>query len=278
MRTALRGISPPKLTFSVVFLVLLALVPAQSATAAQLKEAQITQIVKDVNLLPGQAASRAAVINDNVRDGTAVRTGEDSRTELTFSDQTLARLGANTLFSFNEGTRKLDLGGGAMLLRVPKGAGGATVRTAAVTAAITGTTVLMEYHPKAYIKLISLEGTVRMYLKGRLGESVLINPGQMLIVKPDAKRLPNPVDVDLKRLLKTSELINKFPPMGSEALIAEEIRRQDEQKADGSLIDASLVIYSQGALVTLTDPTSLGAIEQKTNAIPHGKVEMPGGP
>ena len=139
MRTALRGISQPKLTVSVVFLALLALVPARSASAAQLKEAQITQIVKDVNLLPGQAASRAAVINDNVRDGTAVRTGDDSRTELTFSDQTLARLGANTLFSFNEGTRKLDLGGGAMLLRVPKGAGGATVRTAAVTAAITGT-------------------------------------------------------------------------------------------------------------------------------------------
>jgi ferric-dicitrate binding protein FerR (iron transport regulator) len=278
MRTAFRGISQLKWTSSVVAFTVVALVAAQSATAAPLTEAQITQIVKEVSLLSGHAAARAAVINDNIRDGTVVRTGEDSRTELTFSDRTLARLGANTLFSLNEGTRRLDLGGGAMLLRVPKGAGGATIRTAAVTAAVTGTTVLLEYHPKAYIKLISLEGTVRMYLKGRLGESVLINPGQMLIVKPDAKRLPNPVDVDLKRLLETSELINKFRPLGSEALIAEEIRRQDEQKADGSLIDANLVIYSQGALVTLTDPTSLGAIEQKTNAIPHGKVEMPGGP
>jgi hypothetical protein len=267
MRTALRGISQPKLTFSVAFLAMLALVPAQSATAAQLKEAQITQIVKDVNLLPGQAASRAAVINDNVRDGTAVRTGEDSRTELTFSDQTLARLGANTLFSFNEGTRKLDLGGGAMLLRVPKGAGGATVRTAAVTAAITGTTVLMEYHPKAYIKFISLEGTARLYMQGRLGESVLIKPGQMLIVKPDAKRLPDPVDVDLARLMKTCVLITDFPPLGSTPLIADEIKRQQDQKVDGNLIDTNLVIVGRGTLVTLIDPTSLDTIDQKTNAV-----------
>jgi hypothetical protein len=267
MRTALRGISQPKLTFSVAFLAVLALVPAQSTTAAQLKEAQITQIVKEVNLLPGQAASRTAVINDNVRDGTAVRTGEDSRTELTFSDQTLARLGANTLFSFNEGTRKLDLGGGAMLLRVPKGAGGATVRTAAVTAAITGTTLLLEYHPKAYIKLIGLEGTVRMYLKGRLGESVLIRPGQMLIVKPDAKRLPDPVDVDLDRLMKTCVLITDFPPLGSTPLIADEIKRQHDQKVDGDLIDTNLVIVGRGTLVTLIDPTSLDTIDQKTNAV-----------
>ena len=267
MRTALRGISRPKLTFSVVFLALLALVPARSATAAQLKEAQITQIVKDVNLLPGQAASRAAVIKDSIRDGTAVRTGDESRTELTFSDQTLARLGANTLFSFNEGTRKLDLGGGAMLLRVPKGAGGATVRTAAVTAAITGTTVLLEYHPKAYIKFISLEGTARLYLKGRLGESVLIKPGQMLIVKPDAKRLPDPVDVDLDRLMKTCVLITDFPPLGSTPLIADEIKHQRDQKVDGNLIDTNLVIVGRGTLVTLIDPTSLDTIDQKTNAV-----------
>jgi hypothetical protein len=38
-----------------------------------------------------------------------VRTGVDSRSELKFTDQTLARLGANTLFSFAEGTRDLNL-------------------------------------------------------------------------------------------------------------------------------------------------------------------------
>jgi ferric-dicitrate binding protein FerR (iron transport regulator) len=62
-------------------------------------------------------------VSDEVRDGTAVSTGVELRAELTFTDATLVRLGANTIFSFNEGTRNLELGGGAMLLRVSKDAG-----------------------------------------------------------------------------------------------------------------------------------------------------------
>ena len=114
--------------FVLAAIVLLSLMVSTGMTiGAQLKEARVTQVIKEVQLLPTQAAPRPATVNDNVRDGTAVRTGADSRTELTFTDQTLARLGANMIFSFNEGTRNLDLGGGAMLLYVPKGAGGAKI-------------------------------------------------------------------------------------------------------------------------------------------------------
>ena len=52
---------------------------ARSTIAAQLKEATVTQIIREVQLLPTQAAPRPAVVNDSVRDGTAVRTGADSR-------------------------------------------------------------------------------------------------------------------------------------------------------------------------------------------------------
>src|SRR5688572_26581527 len=100
-----------------------------------MKEAQVTQVIRDVKLLPGQAEPRPATVSDKVRGDTAVRTGTDSRAELTFADLTIARLGANTIFSFNEGSRTVQLGSGAILLRVPKGSGGAKVQTAAVTAA-----------------------------------------------------------------------------------------------------------------------------------------------
>ena len=96
---------------------------------------------------------------------------------------------------------------------------------------------------------------------------MLIKPGQMLIVKPDAKRLPDPVDVDLDRLMKTCVLITDFPPLGSTPLIAEEIKHQHDQKVDGDLIDTNLVIVGRGTLVTLIDPTSLDTIDQKTNAV-----------
>ena len=230
--------------------------------AALLKEAVVSQVIKDVKLLPEQAAPRPATVRDEVRDGTAVRTGVESRAELTFTDETLARLGANTIFSFREGTRNLELGGGAMLLQVPKNAGGAQITTAAVTAAITGTTVILEYHRNAYIKFIVLEGTGRMFLKNHVGESVLVHAGQMLIVSPNATSLPDPVDVDLERLTKTSLFLDDFAGLPSRDLIAREIRAQLKKKTNGILIDTNLVIFGRGTTVALNDPTGSGVIDQ----------------
>ncbi len=41
---------------------------------------------------------------------------------------TIARLGANTIFTLDEGTRTINFGSGAVLLRVPKDSGGAAIR------------------------------------------------------------------------------------------------------------------------------------------------------
>jgi hypothetical protein len=235
--------------------------PLALATGAELKQARVTQVVRDVKLLPGQAAPRPAAISDQVREGTAVRTGEESRAELTFTDLTLTRLGANTIFSFDQGTRNLQLGGGAILLRVPKDAGGARINTAAITAAITGTTMLIEYHPDAYCKFIMLEGVARIFRNNRVGESVLLHPGQMLIVNPNGKGLPEPVDVDLERLMETSLLITGFDPLPSLDLIAREIRQQDAQKKEGDIIDTNFVIYN-GTIVSLLDPTNSNLADQ----------------
>ena len=106
--------------------------------AADLKEAEVTQVVQDVKLLPSNASARPAAVNDNVRQGTAVKTGDQSRSELTFKDKTITRLGEKTIFSVGEGARTIDLGSGQFLLYVPKKAGGANVKMGPVTAAITG--------------------------------------------------------------------------------------------------------------------------------------------
>jgi quercetin dioxygenase-like cupin family protein len=242
-----------------------AIIAARSTTAAELKQATVTQIINDVKLLPTGGAEKPATINDQVADGTAVQTGMDSRTELTFADETLARLSANTIFNFKE-TRDLDLADGAVLLRVPKRAGGAKISTSTVMAAVTGTTVIVEYHPHGYIKFISLEGTARLYLKHRWGESVLVRAGQMLITNPDAKSLPDPVDVDLDRLLKTARLIIDFPPLESRNLIAKESEKQQSAKSKRHLIDTNLVIFGKGTLVSLTNPAQMTAVSQPVRA------------
>jgi FecR protein len=267
-----------------------AIAATTSTIATELNQATITRLINNVQLRPGQEAPRAAVLNDNVPDGTTVATGMDSRTELTFTDQTLARLSANTIFSFNKGTRNLDLAEGAMLLRVPKGVGSAKITTGAVTAAINGTTLIVEYHPHACLKFISLEGTARLYLKRRWGESVLVRPGQILITNPDAKGLPDPVDVDLDRLLKTSLLIIDFPPLGSQNLIAKESEKQQRAKSKRSLIDTNLVIFGKGTVVSLTSPAQMTAashpiaasVTPGSEAIPSstdlGTIETPASP
>jgi len=107
-------------------------------SADELKEAKVTQIIQEVRVLPSNASPRPAAVNDNVRQGTAVQTGVQSRSELSFKDQTITRLGEKTTFSVGEGPRTIDLGTGQFLLYAPKKAGGAKVKAGPVTAAITG--------------------------------------------------------------------------------------------------------------------------------------------
>src|SRR5438270_12146781 len=89
------------------------------ANADTLKEARVSQVIQDVRLLEAHAAPHAAAVNDKVIQGSAVRTGTESRAELTFNDLTITRLGANTIFSFTAGARQAELTQGAILLQVP---------------------------------------------------------------------------------------------------------------------------------------------------------------
>ena len=111
---------------------------SNEVNADELKEAKVTQVIQDVRVLPSNASPRPAAVNDNVHQGTAVQTGVQSRSELTFKDQTITRLGEKTIFSVGEGPRNIDLGSGQFLLYTPKKAGGAKVKMGPVTAAITG--------------------------------------------------------------------------------------------------------------------------------------------
>ncbi len=244
-------------------LALLGVAPG-SARAEALKSAQVSRVFNDVRVLPENQPARPAVVADTITGRAAVQTGAASRTELTFSDRTLTRLGADSYFSFVNGTRDMNLGSGTMLLQVPKGAGGATIHTAGVTAGITGTTLMVEYNPKSYSKIVVLEGVVRVSLTGRLGESVLVHAGEILIVPAKAKTLPEPVSLDLKVLYATSGLITGFEPLPSRNLIDREVTRQTKKIGAGQLQGASLFIAGRG---TQVQAENLGFIAAANNRI-----------
>src|SRR5256886_2466040 len=147
--------------------------------ADELKEAKVTQIIQDVKLLPSNASPHPAVVNDNVRHGTAVQTGVQSRSELTFKDKTITRLGEKTIFSVGKGARTIDLGSGQFLMYVPKKSGGAKIKMGAVTAAITGTTVMGNVTPSGIVEFTVLEGSACIHL-GNVGQSLMVHAGQKL--------------------------------------------------------------------------------------------------
>ena len=195
------------------------ILPYPTAIAAGSKEARVTQIIREVKLLPADAAAREAALNDKVSEDTGVRTGGESRSELTFPDLTITRLGANTIFSFNKSGRTANVDSGSILLRVPKDSGGGTIRSSAVTVAITGTTVIFEGSRGGRNKLYNLEGSSRVALKKKPGDWRKVLAGQMLDVPPGATTLPMPVNFDINQLMRTHPLITDFKPLPSAPLI-----------------------------------------------------------
>lgn len=219
------------------------------AAAETLRTANVTAAVNDVQVYPGSGASHLAAIGEKVAMPSSVQTGRRSRTELTFNDNTITRLGQNSVFSFREGGRNVELKQGSILLQIPKTAGGATIRTATVTAAITGTTVMFEYSPGQWIKLLTLEGTQKLTLKGSK-TSVSVPAGKMIIMHPNAKVIPEPVTIDIAKLVATSPLAGRgtFGPLppAAKQLIQQTIDQQLLAKRQGDLLPTNYIISGPG--------------------------------
>ncbi len=258
----------------------LILLTASPLFGAALEEARVTRIVNDVRLVEPAKADRTARLNDIIRGQTGLRTGIKSRSELLFQDETMARIGPDSSFYFREGTRDLTLKSGSLLLQVPKDHGGATIHTASVTASITGTTIMMEYQPNRMLKVLVLEGSLRLTTPGMLGDTLTLRPGKMVIMPPNAKRIPDPVTVDLKKVVQTSKLVNlqggrksakAMPKLLSAGLIAKEVSQQVEQKHEKRLAETNLVIPGSGSSLLLATDRYLQTLQTESDL--PGKLE-----
>ena len=265
-----------KTTFALAALALYSGVFVQQSVAGPLTSAEVTKIINRVTVIEAAKGDRPAILRDVIKDDLGLQTGARSRSELLFQDNTLTRLGAETFFSFETGTRDMTLEKGSMLLQVPKGLGGAKIHTAAVTAAITGTTIMIEYSPGKYIKVLVLEGSLRLSRNGSFGDSLVLRPGKMVIMRPDAKKIPEPIDVDLAQIVKTSPLVN-FPRsniLPSMPLIQAAISDQAKELAKGTLVPTNLVM-GHGTTMVLASSNqlsktigSLGGLATSQNGAP----------
>jgi hypothetical protein len=198
--------------------------------ALDFSQGRVTQVVQDVKVVPSGSAARPATLNETVHQGSAVQTGTQSRSELTFQDQTITRLGENTIFTVGQGARTVELGSGQFLLYVPKKAGGAKVKMGSVTAAITGTTVMGHVYQNGIVDFTVLEGSACMRLD-RSGQAMYVQAGQRVTYDPMLQRFDNPVDVDVQEQLN-NPLVTGFGRLPSYSLIENEIAIQHGRAND----------------------------------------------
>lgn len=197
--------------------------------AADLSQAVVRQKVNVVTVAPTIAAqARPASQGEVVRDENVVRTGTESRAELEFADLTLARLGANSIFTFDAESRALNCQQGAALFSKPTNSGRVEIRAGAITAAITGSTGFVSNQPavqskKARANTASADRTTMIgMLEGKLRGNATwrdnsgkertfrfsLGAGEMIIAQPG--RQPVVTQFDIPRFLATSPLITGF--------------------------------------------------------------------
>jgi hypothetical protein len=215
-----------------VYLVVIAgiLGAASVALGADLSQAVVRQKVNVVTLAPNLTAeARPAAQGAVIHDENVVRTGTESRAELEFVDLTLARLGANSIFSFDAKARAMNFTRGAVLFSKPTDSGAIQLRSGAVSGAITGSTGFISTVPiegvgKAGHTRSNGKGTTTLVgmLEGKIhGGSrwsdsagrehttpFQLGPGELLVARPDGP--PRVAQFDLPRFVKTSPLIKGF--------------------------------------------------------------------
>jgi hypothetical protein len=223
---------------------------------------RITYVSNDVRLAPKQGAAPRVSIGEVVSPGTTINSGTKARSELTFENQTVARLGANTSLKLGSELATMELRDGAMLFQIPKGAS-AEITAGPIIITSKRATGLLERNRDTYIKLLLLEGEARVALSNRVGESMVVEPGQVLITGPKAASLPEAAYFDIVRAVRTCQLISEFPPLRNQDSIEVEARKQIRLTNKGTYVPSNLVIFGRGTLVSLVPPKPSDNVGQK---------------
>lgn len=237
---------------------------ARPASGADLSQAVVREKYNVVTLAPNRTSeAQPASTGTVIRDEGVVRTGTDSRAGIEFADLTLARLGANSMFSFDAKARTMNTTQGAVLFSKPTNSGAIKIQSGAISGAITGST--------GFISTVAIEGvgpaghisskgkgttTLVGMLEGKFSggarwtdaagrqhtNNFRLGPGEMVVARPDSP--PRLAQFDIPRFLRTSPLVKGFKgPLPNEAAIARAVADFEADDRAG-FIDRSNVLVS----------------------------------
>jgi hypothetical protein len=209
--------------------------------AADFKKLKVTQAVNDVEIISAADQKKTpAAVNDIFTMPDILRTGPASRAELVADDETVTRVGANTIFSFDPANRTIDLKQGSLLFHSPHGQGGGTIHTASATASVLGSTLIVTTTPSGGFKVLALEDDAEIKFLNGLKQK--LDPGQMTFVLPGGNQLAPIIIFRLDDLASHSLLVNGFhQQLSSMPLILHEIDKQLKLIKSGQASDTGLL-------------------------------------
>ncbi|MEQ1748289.1 MAG: FecR domain-containing protein [Prosthecobacter sp.] len=183
--------------------------------------------------------------------GSAFTTKKSSQSQLRL-DKGFVRLGSNSQVQLGKNDQ-VQLKEGVMMV----GSDGAKKRESVKVTApgysfnVQGT-ALIAYYPGSYIKITVLEGSIRVALQSMLGEFETLKAGQMLVINPSEKRLPDPVEVDLNRLVTTSQLTaGALGPPPTDPFIQSSISEQNSESNSGLITRTPFALRGASPEVTV---------------------------
>jgi hypothetical protein len=191
--------------------------------------ATVTEAVNQVTHGSSQTAdTHPAKAGTRLQDGEYLKTGVKSRAELELANQSITRLGANTIFNYSVATNEIDLQAGTILFSKPKDGKEMTIKTASVTAAVVGTTGFAQVHSHAFLFGL-VEGNASLTVGG---VTYHITAGEILRFTPGGT--PQIFFFNIPLFLKTSPLITKYHSrLVNQPYIDKEVAEYDDFVARG---------------------------------------------
>lgn len=225
-----------------------------------------------VEAVKGGASAKTA---QSLPPGSSFSTKKSSQGQIRL-DKGFVRLGSNSQLQVGKDDQ-VNLKQGVMMV----GSDGAKKRGSVKVSApgyqfqVQGT-ALIAYQPGSYIKITVLEGRIRVALQSLLGEFITLDAGQMLVINPADNRLPDPVEVDLNRLVTTSTLTaGSLGPPPTDSFIQASVVEQSADMGGGFITQTPFALKGASPEVTvfqlvndLDDPNA--TVNQKTYSPPDG--------
>lgn len=246
---------------AVLCLCFICMATVSTSHAIDLKQSKVTQVINDVQIISADdQAPKPAAVDDIFSLPDILRTGSSSRVELIAKDETITRVGANTIFSFDPASRTIDLKQGSLLFHSPHGKGGGTIRTGSATASVLGTTLIVTTTANGGMKVLDLEGSVEVKKSDKAKQKLA--PGQMTFILPGGDQLAPIIVFRLDELVKNSLLVKGFTkPLASIPLIQDQIDRQRKLIKAGKASDTGLLVGDSATpnQVEVLDPNTIQA-------------------